>query len=124
MYQLNVGAPKGLYVYWLDMELCGEFSKAYKCSCCSKTKQHNYRYAREYRNKLIDEFLVVRTSKRCYRVIYYNVEFNFLTYFSESNYVDCANHMKLIYECFKRIESNKENKGSTNKKIDKKPQKP
>ena len=98
----RVGSPPGLTVHWLHMELNGDFTKTYYLSY--NRKHHNYRYARYRKRTLIDEFLVVRTSKRCYRVIYFNEDFKFFQYFSCENYRECASKMKEIYEIFKMVE--------------------
>ena len=96
------GAPPGGRVHWLSDELAGEFGKAYHREY--NYRLHNYRFSRYDKKTLIDEFLVVRTSKRCYRVIYYNAKFKFFQYFSASNYKKCADHMREIYRIFKRLE--------------------
>lgn len=99
----RVGAPPGGFVHWLHLELVGDFTRAYKLSL--NRRHHNYRYSRFRKRTLIDEFLVVRTSKRCYRVIYYNDDFKYFQYFSCENYRLCALKMKEIFEIFKRVEN-------------------
>lgn len=98
----KVGAPPGNRVHWLIDELNGEFTRAFKLSY--NYKSHNYRYARYKKRTLIDEFLIVRTSKRCYRVTYFNNDFKYFYYFSCRNYKDCACQMKGIYSIFKHLE--------------------
>lgn len=98
----GVGAPRGLFVHWLHLELIGEFTVNYKLTY--NDKLHNYRYARYKKRTLVDEFLIVRTSKRCYRVIYFNNDFKYFLYFSARNYRDCASRMKGIYTIVKHIE--------------------
>lgn len=102
----RVGAPPGYRVFWLNDELVGAFTKAYKLIHSPKT--HNYRYARYKKRTLIDEFLIVRTSKKCYRVIYFNNDFKYFYYFSARNYKECACRMKGIYNiirCLERYQS-------------------
>lgn len=111
-HKFKVGAPPGLTVHWLHLELAGEFTKAYQLSF--NRKHHNYRYARYRKRTLIDEFLVVRTSKRCYRVIYFNEDFKFFRYFSAENYRECAERMFDIYEIFKKVEEKTEVKNKSN----------
>lgn len=97
------GAPPGLTVHWLAMELGGEFTKSYRLSY--NHSFHNYHYCR-YRNRtLIDEFIVIRTSKRCYRVMYFNEDFKHFQYFSVKSYRECAAKMIEIYSIFNRIEA-------------------
>lgn len=100
-----VGAPPGLTVHWLAYELTGEFTKAYRLSF--NRKFHHYHYARYRKRTLIDEFIVIRTSLRCYRVMYYNNDFKHFQYFSAENYKDCAAKMISIYLIFKGVEKAK-----------------
>lgn len=100
--KIRVGAPSALTVHWLYYELSGDFTKAYRLSF--NRKHHNYRFARYRKRTLIDEFLVVRTSKRCYRVMYFNEDFMHFQYFSAENYRDCAVKMIDIFEIFKTLE--------------------
>lgn len=98
----RIGAPPGGRVHWLSDELAGEFGKAYRRTY--NYRNHHYRFYRMRKRTLIDEFLVVRTSKRCYRVIYFNQDFKFFLYFSSKNYIECANKMREIFSIFKRLE--------------------
>lgn len=98
----RVGAPPGLTVHWLRLELCGEFNKTYRLNY--NRKYHNYFYARYRKRTMIDCFTVIRTSKRCYRVTYFNADYMHFQYFSAENYRDCAAKMIEIYEVFKRLE--------------------
>ena len=101
-HKFKVGAPPGLTVHWLHLELSASFKKEYQLTL--NRKHHNYRYARYRKRTLIDEFLVVRTSKRCYRVIYFNEDFKFFRYFSCENYRSCAEKMIEIFKIFKKVE--------------------
>lgn len=103
MHNPRVGAPPGLTVHWLHLELAGEFTKAYRLSY--NTRFHHYRYARYFKRTLIDEFIVVRTSKKCYRVTYFNNDYKFFKYFSAKNYRECAEKMKNTYKTFKEMET-------------------
>lgn len=102
----KVGAPGGYHDHWLDDELNGLFTRSYKL----QVNKHNYRYARYKKRTLIDEFLVVRTSKRCYRVIYFNADYNYFYYFSATNYRFCAQKMKGIFNMITFIERCREEK--------------
>ena len=108
----RVGAPPGLTVHWLNMELLGEFTKVYRLSY--NRRFHHYRYVRYRKKSVVDEFIIIRTSKRCYRVMYYNDDYKYFQYFSSRNYSDCAKRIKEIYRIFKRLEISAENK-KTNK---------
>ncbi len=102
MSRRKAGSPKGYYVHWLAWELCVEFRKAYKLT--HHDKFHNYHYTRYRKKTLIDEFIVIRTSKRCYRVMYFNADYNHFQYFSARNCGECADKMTAIYHIFKRME--------------------
>ncbi len=107
----KVGAPPGLTVHWLADELSGEFSINYRLSF--NRKYHNYHYARYRKRTLIDEFIVIRTSKRCYRVSYFNADFKHFQYFSAENYRDCAAQMIAIFKVFQQLERAQEAKEKT-----------
>lgn len=98
----RVGAPPGLTVHWLISELAGDFTRAYRLSY--NIKNHNYHFSRFNKRTMIDEFNIIRTSKRCYRVMYFNEEFKHFQYFSASNYRECAARMISIFNVFKQIE--------------------
>ena len=103
----RVGAPAGLTVHWLLWELVGEFTKAYRLSY--NRKFHHYRFYRLRKRTLIDEFLIVRTSKRCYRVIYFNEDYKHFQYFSAKNYRECADRMRAIFKAIQLAELAAEN---------------
>lgn len=98
----RAGAPPGGRVHWLNEHLRGEFTKAYRLSY--NYKFHHYRYTRYRKRTLIDEFIIIRTSKKCYRVMYYNNDFKFFKYFSARNYRTCAEKILNIYKTFKAME--------------------
>lgn len=77
----KVGAPKGLRVHWLlaEMPVYGSyFCKNYNVSYDYDT--HNYFFFRKCAKislnnfKFADFYTVVRTSKRCWRVVAHNME--------------------------------------------------
>ena len=98
----KVGAPAGLTVHWLMFELAGEFTKVYHLDY--NRRFHHYRFYRLRHRTIIDEFLIVRTSKKCYRVIYFNNDFKHFQYFSSKNFRELAVRMKAIYKLFKSVE--------------------
>lgn len=101
-YRRRVGAPPGLTVHWLLFELGGDFLKSYKLSY--NQRFHHYRFGRYRKRTLIDEFIVVRTSKRCYRVMYFNEDYKHFQYFSAENYIICAEKMKEIFQIFRMVD--------------------
>lgn len=104
----RVGAPPGLTVHWLHLELPCEFKKVFRLSF--NQRFHHYRYARYRKRSIVDEFIVIRTSKRCYRVMYFNEDYKHFQYFSAGNYRECAEKMTEIFNVFRRLEIQKENK--------------
>lgn len=86
--------------------MCGDFSRAYHIDY--NYRYHNYRYSRYRKRTLIDEFIVVRTSKKCYRVCYYNADYKHFQYFSARTCGECADKMRAIYNVFNRIEQVRE----------------
>lgn len=102
-YHHTVGAPPGKFVFWIYEVLPLEFKSVYTCT--THDSQHNYRFARYRKRSLVDEFLIVRTSLRCYRVIYYNNDFEFFRYFSAENYRECVTTMVEIFHIFQMLES-------------------
>ena len=98
----KVGAPKGLYVHWLISALAGEFTRAYKLDY--NPHKHYYHFYRLRKRTLIDEFIVIRTSKRCYRVMYFNADYKHFQYFSAKNFRDCADSMRAIFKSIQLAE--------------------
>lgn len=98
MVRLRVGAPKGGRVHWLIWALRGEFIHVYEVSY--DYLYHNYAFVR-YRphryNSILDVFIVVRTSKKCWRVMYFNHEKLIFQYFVAKTYRECASKMMEIY---------------------------
>lgn len=75
-----MGAPIGGRVHWFIWNLSPITKKLYRLSY--DYDYHNYRLARFRRRTLIDEFVIIRTSRRCFRVMYFNAENNYFEYFS------------------------------------------
>lgn len=107
---IKVGAPKGGRVHWLQYELSGEFFQNYKFY--NNYNYHDYRFVLYRFRTMVDEFLVVRTSKRCYRVIYYNADYNYFLYFSARDFKTCAAKIKGLYNIFKNFKPPKKPKKS------------
>jgi hypothetical protein len=98
MFNIRPGAPKGGRVHWLLSSLPSDFVKAY--DVVYNYKYHNYRFVRYAENRVryvIDEFIVIRTSKRCWRVSYFNRVTAEFKYFSCDTYLYVAAKMYEIY---------------------------
>lgn len=69
-----------LRCHWLMLSLVPEFARAYQCEY--NYAYHNYLFYRMFGRKIYDLFVVVRTSRRCFRVMYYNSRNVTFQYFS------------------------------------------
>lgn len=100
--RIKQGAPSGGRVHWLLLFLRKEFNRVYRLSF--DYEYHNYRFARYEGRTMVDEFLVVRTSRSCFRVIYFNAETTYFYYFSEPTARECADHMYEVFLKFREVE--------------------
>lgn len=82
-------------VHWLLFELTPTFKGYYKLLYDYETHSycfyHNYCNGRS--NRLKEVFIVIRTSKRCYRMMYHNYDTRIFVYRSFSTAHDCASFM-------------------------------
>lgn len=96
----KVGAPPGGRVHWLLDRLNPEIFKAYRLQY--KGQYHNYRLYRQRRWETLDEFIIVRTSKHCFRITYFNSVY---MYFKAFSCYDSAEAADLIYKIYKTFEN-------------------
>ena len=92
----GIGAPLGGRVHWLLWNLPTGFKRLYKLRF--DYEYHNYHFTRYDGRMPIDQFIVVRTSRRCFRCMYFNYETNYFEYFSEQTSTLMANHMMRVYQ--------------------------
>ena len=83
-------------VHWLLWHLEREFKQEYILSFDYAT--HSYLFYRMKKRQLYDVFVVVRTSKRCFRVMYANTRTNEIQYFSCLRSINTARRMWYIYK--------------------------
>jgi len=104
----KVGAPAGGRVHWLLWHLPGEFKRAYKLRF--DYEYHNYHFTR-YSNRFtpIDEYIIVRTSRRCFRCMYFNYETTYFEYFSEETSKEMADHLMRFFKKMQIAERKGEN---------------
>jgi hypothetical protein len=98
MNKIRFGAPKGGRVHWLLYSLPSDFLKVYDIDY--NYKYHNYRFVRYAQNRVryvIDEFIVIRTSKRCWRVSYFNRVTADFKYFNADTYSACSAKIYEVY---------------------------
>lgn len=102
----KVGAPAGGRVHWFLWSLPRAVSKAYTVRY--DYEYHNYvliRYPEgDERRKPIDEFIIIRTSRRCWRVMYYHFENEYFEYFSEETSQAAGEHVERVYERMRTAE--------------------
>lgn len=94
-YKAKVGAPGGyvwhFFIYDLPMYIKQNYRILYD-------KKYN-RYFLENMNSTIikrDYFIIIRSSRRCYRVMYFNKEFLAFEHGTFKNSITCA---KFVFEC-------------------------
>ena len=82
-------------VHWLLLELSSNFKGYYKL--LFDYNSHSYTFYRNYcegrSNRLREVFIVVRTSKRCYRLMYYDDITKIFVYKSFRSARQCAYFM-------------------------------
>ncbi len=83
-------------VHWLLWNLPSEFKSKYQL--VYDYAFHNYCFYRMNGRKLYDLFIIVRTSKRCFRVSYVNAETKEMQAFSCRKSVNVARRMWYIYK--------------------------
>lgn len=99
---VRVGAPPGGRVHWLLLHLPREFARAYTLRY--DYLYHNYHFTRYDKRTIVDEFIVVRTSRRCFRVMFFSWRYNYFEYFSEKTSKACAAHMQRVFAKMKLAE--------------------
>ena len=104
MKKRKIGAPKGGRVHWLLWELNKEFKSKYLCSYDYALHRYCFYRMDGRSHRLYDVFLVVRTSRRCFRVTYYNVHTNYSEYLSCTKPSMTAHRMYYIYKIHGEIE--------------------
>lgn len=97
------GAPIGGRVHWLLMFLSKEFNRDYRLEF--DYEYHNYHFARYEGRRVKDEFIIVRTSRSCFRVMYFNAENTYFEYFAEKTARECAEHIEELYRKIRYVEN-------------------
>ena len=96
----KVGASPGGRVHWLLWCLPGYFKNSYQLYY--DYTYHKYLFYRMNGRQLYDLFTVIRTSKRCFRVMYCNPSNNVMEYFSCRTSNQCAIYMCDIFHYWTR----------------------
>lgn len=103
----KVGAPPGGRVHWLLLHLGRDFKRAYKLRF--DYEYHNYHFTRYDARTPIDEYIIIRTSRRCFRCMYFNYRNNYFEYFSEQTSKAMAEHMERLFRKIRRAEEREGN---------------
>ena len=90
------GAAKGERVHWLLWELRPDFKQAYEC--VYDYAFHRYIFYRMEGRWLYDVFIVFRTCRKCFRVMYGNLVTREIEYFSAPKPRLAALRMWLRYQ--------------------------
>lgn len=96
MTNKRVGAPLGGRVHWLLLNLRRDFKAAYKVEFNYLT--HSYYFFRKRKRTIVDFFIVIRTSKRCFRVSYHNRITKEFVYFSVNTSRQAALRMWFLFK--------------------------
>lgn len=83
-------------VHWLLFNLSTEFKGAY--SLVYDYSNHKYLFYRTENRKIYDLFVVVRSSKHCFRVVYANTRTKDIQYFSCRKSSICARRMYYLWQ--------------------------
>lgn len=94
----RVGAPKGGRVHWLILNLSNQFKSSFICSY--HYNKHNYSFYRYigHSKRLFDLFVIVRTSKRCFKLVYTNFISSIYIARTFRTSKECAMYMHAIFE--------------------------
>ncbi len=108
----KVGAPLGGRVHWVLWNLPVEFKRAYKLRF--DYEYHNYNFVRYVGRVPIDQFIIIRTSRKCFRCMYYNFDTDYFEYFSEPTAEGIANRVVELYEKIRQAERRNAEKSDKN----------
>lgn len=102
----KVGAPPGGRVHWLIWNLPPEIKQAY--DIIFDYSYHKYFLVRYMpgKRKPTDQFTVIRTSRRCWRCMYFNYELKRFEYFSEKTSGALAEKILQVYREMKSYDHN------------------
>lgn len=99
------GAPFGGRVHNIFADLPGDFMSEYELTYNYQFKNYMfYRRTGYLAKNIIDVFIIVKTSRRCYRVNYCNSKYLYFCNFSAQNSKELADIMYKIFKTFERVE--------------------
>ena len=93
-----VGAPKGGRVHWILLTLSRDFKKKFICEFDYRV--HKYAFFRYRGARVVEVFLIAKTSCHSWRGMYYNVAYKGMEIFSHSSPTIIAYTMELIAKAY------------------------
>lgn len=90
-------------VHWLLWHLPPVFKSFYRLYYCYDT--HNYKFIRYRHRTPINEFTIIRTSKHCFRVVYFNYITREIVYKSFKNSKLAAGYLVEKSEIYNIVQS-------------------
>lgn len=86
-------------VHWLLILIPKDFRTAYIYNY--DYYEHRYSFYRQRKGKLLDCFIIVRSSSKCWRVCYMNTRYKINTYFSCRYSSEVVKQMYDIYSTYR-----------------------
>ena len=83
-------------VHWLLLFLPRNFTRVYTLQF--DYEYHNYHFVRYDARTPIDEYIIIRTSRNCFRCMYFNYKTTYFDYFSEQTAKHTADHIEQLFE--------------------------
>lgn len=101
----RVGAPLGGRVHWLLLNLSGNFKLNHTLSYNYKTHCYTfYRYTGQRNKRIVDVYIIIRTSKRCFKLMYNNLNLDIYITKSFRTSKLCAGFMDKLFNEFTAYE--------------------
>lgn len=91
-------------VHWLLWCLPPQFKGAYRMEYNYKFHKYLFYRMNGRKHRIYDVFTVIRTSKRCFRIMYVNAEIKEFLYFSCTTSEEAGQRMNEIFEMYRDIE--------------------
>ena len=102
----RVGAPVGGRVHWFIYHLPNCIKRLYTLRF--DYLYHNYYLIRMRKRTLRDCFTIVRTSRRCWRCMYYNADYDYFEYFSAFTSIGLVRRIEQVYIKMRNVEFTEE----------------
>ncbi len=94
VHNRKVGAPSGGRVHWFLWNLPAYLKRMY--DVVFDYEFHNYLLIRYNARTMSDMFLVIRSSRKCWRCMYFHREYRYFEYFSEQTSKQLVEHIEKI----------------------------